>query len=80
MNKPYTGRKLDALQQNEKIVVKVTLHENGALSVEGPLHDKQFCKAMLMNAIEAVNNHGLQTVVIPGNDVDVPDLKPKLVM
>lgn len=74
-------RKTDSLSPGETIAVVVTLHPNGALSVEGPVHDKQFCVAMLENAIEAVRSHGMGgPLVTPEKDVGVPDLRPKLIL
>ncbi len=52
----------------------ITLHPNGAMSIEGPIHDKKFCLAMLDNAKDAVRNHGRpnQGIVVPSRDVAVP--------
>ncbi len=54
------------------IVVRITLHPDGALSVEGPMHDKPFLLAMLDNARDAVKNHGRPSgIVVPSKDVCV---------
>lgn len=58
------------------ISLTVTLHANGALSVEGPVHDKKFCIAMLQNAVDAVRNHGKPGIVVPSKDVGVPAQSP----
>lgn len=63
-----------------KVAVTVTLHENGALSVEGPVHDKAFCVAMLENAIDAVRGHGRAGLVVPSHDVQVPAQRPYVPM
>lgn len=66
---------LDQVTGSQKVSLTVTLHENGALSVEGPIHDKKFCLAMLANAADAVRNHGKPGLVVPARDVQVPDQK-----
>lgn len=73
-------RLTDGLLPGERIEVKVVLHPNGALSVEGPIHDKRFCVAILQNAIDAVRNHGMRReLVVPERDVVVPLVAPKKV-
>lgn len=57
------------------VSLTVKLHENGALSVEGPVHDKAFCLAMLQNAIDAVRNHNKPGLVVPPKDVQLPEQK-----
>lgn len=54
----------------------VTLHGNGALSVEGPVHDKKFCLALLDHAKDAVRNHGKPGLVVPAKDVQLPEKVP----
>ena len=51
------------------LVVKV--YPNGALSVEGPVHDKAWCVAVLQNAVDAVRNHHRPKLplIIPASDV-----------
>lgn len=56
------------------VSLTVKLHANGALSVEGPVHDKKFCLAMLANAADAVRNHGKPGIVVPSKDVQVPEI------
>jgi hypothetical protein len=57
----------------------VRLHRNGALSVAGPIGNKDWCLAALENAKDAVRNHHgrkLETpggILVPANDVEVPD-------
>lgn len=57
------------------VSLTVKLHENGALSVEGPVHDKSFCIAMLQNAVDAVRNHHKPGLVVPAHDVQLPEQK-----
>lgn len=58
--------------KREPITLLVTLHPSGALSCEGPIHEKNFCIAMLENAKDSVRNHrGPGELVIPGKDVSV---------
>lgn len=69
------------LQQGQTIALKITLHTNGALSVEGPIHDKAFCLAMLENAKDAVRNHGMpKGIHVPSRDVSIPEIIPKVVV
>ena len=72
-------RMTDSLTPGEEIRVVVTLHPEGALSVEGAIHDKAFCIAMLENAIDAVRNHGMAGLVVPSRDVSVPGLQSKVI-
>lgn len=73
-------RMTDSLVPGERIQIVITLHTNGALSVEGPVHDKRFCLAMLDNAIQAVKGYGQRPeLVVPEHDVEVPTLRERLV-
>lgn len=67
---------LDIPVEAQPISMTITLHTNGALSVEGPVHDKKFCLAMLANAADAVRNHGKPGLVVPARDVQVPEKVP----
>lgn len=52
--------------------LRIRLHENGALSVAGPVEDTAWCLAALEHARDAVNRHksNRPEIVIPGGDVD----------
>ena len=53
----------------------ITIHENGALSVEGPIDDKLFALAVMENAKDAIRNHRdprQVDIVIPGKDISLP--------
>ena len=63
---------LDRLPEGVVVEVKIKLHASGAMSVEGPMHDKPFLLAMLANAADAVRNHGKNgNLIVPAHDVDV---------
>lgn len=50
----------------------ITIWEDGALSVEGPIADKVFALAVLDNAKDAVRNHRdpkMVDVIVPRRDV-----------
>lgn len=53
---------------------KITIWDDGSLSVEGPIDDKVFALAVLENAKDAVRNHrqpNMVDIVVPGYDVSV---------
>lgn len=60
-----------------KAQITIRVYEHGALAVEGPIHDKAWCLAVLQNAIDAVNGHHRPRagIVVPGHDVELPDQK-----
>ncbi len=67
-------RKIAALDGIDRVQARfvVTIYENGAMSVEGPLDDKVFALAVLENAKDAVRNHRdprQVDIVIPKKDV-----------
>lgn len=76
-------RKLDGLPEGVQIRVTIDIHANGAMSVAGPIHDKEWMLALLDNAKDAVRNHHMpksqQGIVIPDRDVAVPGLTEKAV-
>lgn len=50
--------------------IVVTIHQDNALSVEGPTGDKPWCIAALQNAIDAVKNQNNgRELIVPGKDV-----------
>lgn len=52
--------------------IRVSLHANGALSVEGHIGDKKLACAMLDHAKDAVKTHGTQSqIILPNRDVDM---------
>lgn len=50
----------------------IRIQESGALSVEGPIENREWCIAVLENAKDAIRNHHLRkdTIIVPGTDVD----------
>lgn len=53
----------------------ITIHENGALSIEGPIANKEYTIAVLENAKDAVRNHRdprQVDIVVPGKDIAIP--------
>ena len=54
------------------IDIVIRLHENGALEIKGPIHEKELCLAMLANAKDAIRGHrGPRELVVPAKDVQV---------
>ena len=51
------------------LTLTIRLHKNGAMSVEGPVADKQFCRKLLDEAWAAINRTK-STLVTPPEDVD----------
>ena len=65
-------RMLDGLPADVVVEIKVCVHANGALSVQGPIDDKPWCIAALHNAIDAVRNHGKPgPLIVPAKDVSI---------
>lgn len=56
--------------------LKIRIHANGALSVEGPVADTRWCLAALENAKDAIRNNARRKdeLVVPAKDVAVPRL------
>lgn len=54
------------------IELKVRLHRNGALSVEGPVADTEFCRKLLDEAWHAIQRNQRDTtgLIVPERDVD----------
>lgn len=49
--------------------ITIKVFRNGALAVEGPVHEKEWCLAVLENAKDAVrNHHSPRPIVVPGKD------------
>lgn len=59
------------------IELRVRLHVGGALSVEGPIADKAFCRRLLDEAWDAINRQGANrpALVVPGCDTDIRALE-----
>jgi hypothetical protein len=57
------------------LTLSIRLHQNGAMSVEGPTGDKTFCRKLLDEAWHAINRQPSRGgIIVPGGDVDS---KPK---
>jgi len=53
----------------------ITIREDGALSIEGPISNKEYTLSVLENAKDAVRNHRdprMVDVVVPAKDVAIP--------
>jgi hypothetical protein len=58
-----------------KFVIKA--HASGALSIEGPIENREWALAVLENAKDAINNHHARRamgLIVPAKDVSVPKL------
>ena len=63
---------LDRLPVDVVVEIKVCVHANGALSVQGPIDDKPWMIAALTNAIDAVRNHSRPgEIIVPAKDVSL---------
>ncbi len=53
--------------------ITVKVHSNGALSVEGAIHEKMWAIAVLQNAIDALRNYRTPKsgLSVPSHDVDL---------
>lgn len=75
---------IEDMPMGAAVKVTITLHNNGALSVEGPIHDQRWMIAVLENAMDAVRNHHMPKskpgLIIPDRDVVVPDVTPKVIL
>lgn len=70
------ARKFDA-GDGRKVAVQIiiTVWDDGAMSVEGPLGDKPWLLAVLDNAKDSVRNHRDPRnvdIVVPSQDVSLP--------
>ena len=58
--------------------ITISTRRNGALTVEGCIHDRVYAIAMLQNAIDAINNHHarnhINSLNIPKQDTFLADL------
>lgn len=76
-------RRLDGLGMGAAVTVKITLHDNGALSIEGPIHDQAWMMALMDNVKDAVRNHHMPKsksgLIVPDRDVGLDPLKAKVV-
>jgi hypothetical protein len=54
------------------VTLAIRLHRSGALSVEGPIADKAFCRRLLDEAWDAIKRQqrDVPDLVVPGGDVD----------
>ena len=60
----------DGLPNGVVVEIRVCIHADGALSVQGPIDDKPWMIAALNNAIDAVRNHGSpRQLIVPPKDV-----------
>lgn len=75
MNRPSINelpKMLDGLPSGVVVEIRVRVHADGALSVQGPIEDKAWTIAALNNAIDAVRNHGRPgALIVPPKDVSL---------
>jgi hypothetical protein len=56
---------------NVALTLTIRLHADGAMSVEGPVADKAFCKQLLDEAWASIKRQpGPGDIIVPGIDVD----------
>lgn len=67
---PYEKMVRDNPELRATVSLTITLHANGALSVNGPVGDPALCYALLDNARDAVKRQNDKRLVIPSHDVD----------
>lgn len=76
-------KNLEALPMGAAVEVKITLHNCGALSLAGPIHDKEWMLALLDHAKDAVRNHHMPKsksgLIVPDYDTKLDVNKPKVV-
>lgn len=78
MNKlPFSKKAtLDEESINSSQVVaelRIKIHATGAMSIEGPLHDKKWCLDLLENTMDAIrNNRFNKDIVVPSKDLSLP--------
>ncbi len=72
---PFEKMERDMPSLSRGVVVSLTirLHSNGAMSVEGPVHDKDFCRRILEEALATINRQTREkdAIVTPARDVEV---------
>lgn len=55
------------------LTLSIRLHKNGAMSVEGPVGDPDFCRKLLDEGWAAIKRNAAEekpVLIVPGNDVD----------
>lgn len=55
----------------------ITLHASGALSIHGPIENKEYALSVLANAQDAVRNHHARRsggLIVPSKDVTIAAL------
>ena len=73
---PYEKMLRDNPELRATVQLTITLHQNGALSVNGPVSDKALCIALLDNAREALNRQHSKALIVPAHDVGVDIARP----
>lgn len=56
--------------------IVITVTDDGAMQVTGPLHDKKWCMKCLDMAKETIKNHKGSTIVVPSYDLDKQTVQP----
>lgn len=62
---------VDPLGVNATLTIK--LHNSGAMSIDGPVGDPDFCLHLLDEAVHAMRRHKTKPkseIIVPGEDVD----------
>lgn len=73
MRESYEKAARDLPDLPATVCLTIRLHQNGAMSVEGPVSDRAFCKQLLDEAWEAIKRQTKDRplIVTPSADVDV---------
>lgn len=63
-----------------QLIIKI--HDTGAMSVEGPIEETEWCLAVLENAADVIRNRRTQKrlSLVPPSEVSVPPLKNPLTL
>lgn len=56
--------------------IVITVADDGAMQITGPLHDKKWCMKCLDMAKETIKNHKGSNIVVPSYDVDKQTVHP----
>ena len=68
---PFEKMVRDNPELRASVTLTITLHANGALSVQGPVGDKALCTALLDNAREALKRTSDKALIVPAYDVGI---------
>ena len=80
-------KRIDNLPGNISYQIAVSIHADGAMSIAGPIHDTQWCIAVLEQALSELRSRHVRfsikekdaQLVVPERDLSTPELREKLV-